>query len=78
MSHVEMYGKTTTHILYDINCASVVIAKEIEPAIRGNVTQGIPDLYTFKALPAYRKPIAIDLRNKVAKVIRERRKSGAA
>lgn len=64
---------TISNILYRINCESVRIAKEIEPEMRPNVTMGVPDLYTFKALPPYRKPAAKELRSKVAAILWEKR-----
>lgn len=65
-------------ILYKIDCESVKIAKRIEPAYRPNVTQGIPDLYTFKARPPYRKPAAKELRAKVALILSAKRREERA
>jgi hypothetical protein len=64
----------TSKILYKINCQSVAIAREIEPSYRAIVTEGIPAVYTFKALPKYRKPEAMALRKKVAAILWEKRK----
>lgn len=65
---------TIKDILYRIDCKSVKIAREIEPLFRPTVTQGVPDLYTFKAKPQFRKPVALELRKKVAQIIRKERK----
>ena len=63
----------TNPILYKINCKSVKIAREIEPDYRATVTQGVPPIYTFKALPPYRAPEARALRKRVADILWQER-----